>query len=303
MGETSIEWTDFSFNPWHGCQRVSPGCESCYAEAFAKRVGHGKRLPMIWGPRSERKFFGDAHWAEPLKWNRKAEKAGKRARVFCASMADVFEDREDLVEPRARLFRLIEDTSHLTWLLLTKRAEKIAALSPGHWMGGRTDTGWDGRWPKNVWIGTTVEDQRRAEERIPWLLEVPAAVRFISCEPLLGAADLRNVRPYYLPAEDHPHAPVILIDALAGHVKGPDEMLPHRVDWVIVGSESGPGARPMSTEWAASIVGQCRAAGVAVFTKQIANKADRKGGDPQHWPPGDWPREFPRVVAAMGGAT
>ena len=126
--ESKIEWTDHTFNPWWGCEKVSPGCAHCYADAFAKRLGHGTTRPKLWGPGSERKVASEAMWREPIKWNRSAEKAGKRARVFCASMADVFEDRPDLLVPRARLFRLVAATPHLDWLLLTKRPENAARL-------------------------------------------------------------------------------------------------------------------------------------------------------------------------------
>ncbi|HEY2512934.1 MAG TPA: DUF5131 family protein, partial [Polyangiaceae bacterium] len=116
VANSKIQWTDHTFNPWWGCQRVSPGCEHCYAEAFAKRTGHG-----VWGPTAQRRFFGEAHWKEPLKWNEAAKRSGQRARVFCASMADVFEDRWELEPHRARLAGLIRVTPHLDWLLLTKR--------------------------------------------------------------------------------------------------------------------------------------------------------------------------------------
>lgn len=121
--ETEIAWTDSTFNPWWGCQRVSPGCERCYAETFAKRVGL-----QVWGPKQERRFFGEKHWREPLRWNEQAAKAGARRRVFCASMADVFEERLDLAAARARLFGLIRLTPSLDWLLLTKRPENAARL-------------------------------------------------------------------------------------------------------------------------------------------------------------------------------
>ena len=111
--ETAISWCDHTFNPWWGCVRVSPACQHCYAETFSKRVGL-----KVWGPESDRRFFGPKHWAEPLKWNTAAVKAGVRRRVFCASMADVFEDRADLLNERLRLFQLIEDTPQLDWLLL-----------------------------------------------------------------------------------------------------------------------------------------------------------------------------------------
>lgn len=248
--DSKIEWTHHTFNPWWGCQRVSPGCEHCYAETFSKRVGL-----KLWGPTNERRFFGDKHWAEPLKWNRDAERSGERRRVFCASMADVLDDRPELVDPRARLQSLIIDTPWLVWLLLTKRPQNALRLLSEDFIPM-------GVWPANVWLGTTVEDQTRARERIPHLRDTDAPVRFLSCEPLLGPVTLSPVE-------------------LAG------------VHWVIVGSESGPGARPMAIEWARSLVNQCVDAGVPVHVKQIANPKDRKGGNPEHWPPGNWPRQYP----------
>lgn len=142
---SSIEWTDHTFNPWWGCARVSPACEHCYAETFSKRLGQ-----KIWGVRAERRFFGDPHWREPLKWDRRAAKIGERHRVFCGSMCDIFEDRRDLDVHRERLWRLMAETPNLDWLLLTKRPENVALMAP-----------WREPWPFNVWLGTTVEDQNR----------------------------------------------------------------------------------------------------------------------------------------------
>lgn len=239
MGETTgIAWCDHTFNPWWGCAHVSPGCVHCYAESLAKRYGND-----VWGKGGDRRFFGDKHWAEPLKWNAKAEAAGVRRRVFCGSMMDVFEDRPDLREPRSRLFRLIDGTPALDWLLLTKRPENVSELT-GHWkvMGQ----------PLNVWLGVSVEDQKRADERIPKLLEIQAAVRFLSCEPLVGPVDLEDIKLWH-PTVDAWH------DCLQGG---------SQIHWVIVGGESGPGRRPMNPEWSRSIWQQCRDAGVAFFGKQ-----------------------------------
>jgi protein gp37 len=217
---TKIEWADATFNPWWGCTRVSPACNHCYAEALAKRYGHG-----VWGKHADRRFFGDRHWAEPLKWNRRAERAGVRYRVFCASMADVFEDHDGLDEPRARLWDLIEATPHLDWMLLTKRPENINRMAPSRWAD---------RWPANVWAGTTTEDQQRADERLPHLLGVPAAIRFISYEPALGPLDLD----------------------------------PTGLQLVIAGGETGPGARPAHAAWFRAVRDRCVAAGVAFHFKQ-----------------------------------
>jgi protein gp37 len=137
MGKDSrIEWTHHTFNPWWGCVRVSAACDHCYADAWAKRLGED-----LWGPHSERRFFSDAHWKEPLKWNREAEADGVRRRVFCASMADVFENRKDLMPHRLRLLELIKSTPHLDWLLLTKRIHLVKRQLPR----GYT-------FPSNVWL-------------------------------------------------------------------------------------------------------------------------------------------------------
>lgn len=270
---SKIEWCDHTFNPWWGCAKVSPGCNHCYAEGVSARWGHD-----VWGVNADRRFFGDKHWAEPLKWNRQAEASGVHARVFSGSMCDVFEDREDLFQPRARLFDLIEATPWLDWLLLTKRPQNVSNLAA--WGGpGLRD------WPANVWLGTSVEDQRRADERIPRLLEVPARVRFLSAEPLLGPVDLST----YFAVEwmDSLGAPGTdenggygheMFATLSGRV-GPAGGL----HWVIVGGESGPGARPMHPQWARDIRDQCAAADVPFFFKQwgdwIPVASDRRDGD------------------------
>jgi protein gp37 len=166
-----ISWTIHTFNPWWGCTKISPGCTNCYAATFDKRVGGDN-----WKPGGERRFFPEKHWREPLKWNAEAKADGVRARVFCASMADVFEDHPALVDQRNRLPALIDATPHLDWLLLTKRPENILRLAP--WIPGR----------RNIWPGVTVENAEhvwRADE----LRKVDAAVRFISYEPALGPID------------------------------------------------------------------------------------------------------------------
>jgi protein gp37 len=229
MGKDSkIEWTHHTFNPWWGCIKVSPACKHCYAETWAKRVGMS-----LWGAGTDRRFFSDAHWQQPQRWNREAELAGERRRVFCASMADVFENRRDLDEARARLWPIIEGTPQLDWLLLTKRPQHIGRLAP-----------WRGSWPRNVWLGTTAETQRWATERVPRLLEHPAAIHFVSCEPLLGAIDLA---PWLSPPKREN----------AG------------LNWVIAGGESGSAnARPMNPQWAADLRDQCQTAAVPFHFKQ-----------------------------------
>jgi protein gp37 len=276
MSEHSkIAWTHHTFNPWWGCTKVSAGCANCYAEAMAARRW------VRWGDGEPRRFFDDQHWREPLRWNRRAERAGQRARVFCGSMCDVFERDghghidDDLHGARMRLYDVIEETPWLDWLLLTKRPENFAQMLP--WV----------KPPANVWLGVTAEDQERADERIPLLLETPAAVRFVSCEPLLGPVDLGAVR---------------LRD---GDALGPglfDRATGTHLDWVIVGGESGPRARPCCAKWIRDIIGQCRAAGTSCFVKQLGaitdaaiGIRDRAAADPAEWPEDLRVREMPEV--------
>jgi protein gp37 len=227
MGQNSkIEWTHHTFNPWWGCVRVSPACKHCYAESWAKRVG-----VEVWGKNSERRFFSDHHWAEPFKWNREAATARVRRRVFCASMADVFENRRDLDVWRAKLWPIIENTPWLDWLLLTKRPQHIGHLAP-----------WRERWPRNVWLGTTAESQKWANERVERLMRFPVTVRFASCEPLLGEVDLT---PWLAP-----------------------ESTGRGLNWVIAGGESGVKSRPMNPAWAESLRDQCEAVQVPFHFKQ-----------------------------------
>ncbi len=248
--KTGISWTDHTFNPWWGCVKVSPACVNCYAERDSNRYGF-----KVWGPESERRFFGPKHWEEPLRWNKKAVVDGVRRRVFCASMADVFEDRPDLVQSRADLFLTIEETPALDWLLLTKRPDNIRRLMP-KWWNGRP-------WP-NVWMGTTVENQEWADKRIPWLVDVPAVVRFISYEPACGPLDLTRLQ-LIRPIGNRPSA---WLNALTGHYVGPDDITPDRIHWVIAGGESGPKAKPSHPDWFRSVRNQCASAAVAFHFKQ-----------------------------------
>jgi len=285
MGEISgIAWTDATFNPWWGCTRVSPGCEHCYAETLAT----DRRKLKVWGVDAERKPMSDAYWREPAKWNRKAEAERVRKRVFCASMADVFETPperngqalEVQGKARERLWKLIAETPWLDWLLLTKRPHNVTTLAP-----------WGDRWPENVWLGVTAEDQKRADERISILLTIPAKVRFVSHEPALEDIDLfaflnTPLRNRSLAALKSPPMP--------------------GVDWVITGGESGPGARGFNPSWAKSIINQCRAAGIAPFVKQLGSNVldfsgrvtHRKGGDLTEWPLDLRVQEFPRNARA-----
>lgn len=278
MGENSgIQWTTHTFNPWVGCQRVSPGCEHCYAETYDKRVGGVPKKQRAdpdvpetrWGPKGKRTRTSPSNWRQPLKWDAAAKAAGERYRVFCSSLADVFEDRPDLAPWRLELLHLVFRTPQLDWLLLTKRPQNVLEMLRAAAADSTvSETTWqlkrwlDGTPPANVWLGTTVEDQRRANERIPELLKVPGTVRFLSCEPLLAHVDLSR----WLPLPD-----------VDGHcttcgLEHADHQCPPgfgHIDWVIIGGESGGGARPFALEWARDLVKQCRAAGVAPFVKQL----------------------------------
>ena len=221
---SDIEWTHHTFNPWWGCVKVSPACDHCYAEAWAKRTGSD-----VWGKDAPRRFFTEKHWAEPRQWNLDAKEKGIRYRVFCASMADVFEKKAGLDEWRKKLWDIIEQTPHLDWLLLTKRPQNVAKMVP-----------WGHTWPANVWLGTTVENQKWAETRIPHLLKIPAAVRFLSCEPLLGSVDLSKWHSSAAPT----------------------------IDWVIAGGESGAAARPMHPQWVKNLRDFCSKNKIAFHFKQ-----------------------------------
>ena len=219
---SKIEWTDHTFNPWWGCTKVSPACDHCYAEAWAKRIGLD-----IWSAGRPRRFLSDAYWGQPHRWNKEAEQTGRRVRVFCASMADVFEWKKGLAAWRQRLWTVIEETPFLDWLLLTKRPHLAGRLTP-----------WKDDWPDNVWLGTTVENQRWVDKRLPHLEESPARIRFLSCEPLLDEIQL-------------------------------DKWLRQKaVHWVIAGGESGPQARPSDPEWFYMLRDQCIAHATPFHFKQ-----------------------------------
>jgi protein gp37 len=266
MKNTGISWTTHTFNPWIGCTRVSAGCDYCYAEALNKRTGHTN-----WGTGAERRVTSDVYWLKPIKWNHIAELTGKRTRVFCASMADVF-DGEAPADARERLWKVIRATPFLDWQLLTKRPTNILRLLPADWLAGYT----------NVWLGVTAENREQAVRRISALRSIPTAIRFVSAEPLLedlGELDLEGI------------------------------------DWVIIGGESGAGARPFDVTWADHLIERSKLQGVKVFVKQLGRKPflngnelvvlngngrrDGHGGEPDLWPDVLKPlvlRQFPEVA-------
>lgn len=250
---TGIEWCDHTFNSWTGCTKVSSACDNCYAESWAKRSGI-----VQWGDHPRRRT-SESYWRQPIKWNRIAERDGIRRKVFCCSLADVFDNQVSSAW-REDLWRLIYGTPQLDWLLLTKRPQNIGKMLPNH--AGRP-------WPfPNVWLGTTVENQEEADRRIPHLLAVPSVVKFLSCEPLLGPIQFKDVPGF-------------------NRVN-----LSLRNWWVIVGGESGPKARPSNSDWFRSLRDQCGIAGVPIFIKQITEKGKKL--PVEKWPQGLFIREFPR---------
>ena len=254
MAENSnIEWTTHTFNPWIGCTKVSPACDHCYAESWDARGLQGGATR--WGPHAAR--TRTKTWGNPLRWNRQAEGAADRPRVFCASLADVFDNHPSILpEWRADLWAMIRLTPNLDWLLLTKRPQNIARFLPADWGAG---------YP-NVWLGTTVENQTEADRRIPHLLAIPAAIRFLSCEPLLGPVDLTVV-------EYHPG---FTCDALHGRCNDETWPVPGRLDWVITGGENARDFRPTKVDWVRSLRDQCAAAGVPFLFKQWSGRNQRE---------------------------
>ena len=241
-GETKIPWCDHTMNPWMGCTPVGPGCDNCYAEV------HCHRFHIEFGQDQLRVVTSDLYWERPYSWGLQASRNGVRAKVFCGSLCDVFDNRAP-DGARERLWQLIHDTPNLDWLLLTKRAPNIWKYLP---LNRRS----------NVWVGVTVENRKHGVPRMEHLKRIPAAVKFLSIEPLLedlGELDLTGI------------------------------------DWVICGAESGHGARPMALRWARNIRFQCIDQNVPFFMKQISAPWKRKNviEDLHLFPSGLQVRQFP----------
>jgi len=315
VSETSIEWTDATWNPVRGCTRVSPGCENCYAERQAARFrGPGGAYEGLVRTHAN----GEPRWTgeikllpeqldQPLRWRR-------QRRIFVNSMSDLFHEGvpDEFID---RTFAVMALATRHTFQILTKRPDRMLAYmqsrakSADFWKRA-VPNGYALEWEgislvpfplPNVWLGVSVENQATADERIPLLLQTPAAVRFLSVEPLLEAVDLNKAGALGLE---------VLPDGSAT-----DLYADNPVDWVIVGGESGPHARACNVAWIRSIVEQCKAVGCPVFVKQLGadpfvrNKSggmdrwrvghgdfyvrDRKGGDPNEWPEDLRVREFP----------
>lgn len=235
--DTGISWTDNTFNPVWGCTAVSLGCDHCYAESFDKRYGGDH-----WGKGFPRREFGDKHWNEPLKWEKDAARTGVKAKVFCASMADVMDD-EWPEGTRERLWALIDSTPNLIWQLLTKRPSRYGRYLPAAFKHD------------NVWLGTSAETQEYYDVRWPLLAEAANAMgmltTFISYEPALG--------------------PLTIVKRSRGgfHSGYPD--------WLIAGGESGPKRRPMNPEWAENIKKECEERGVSFWMKQFSALTPEQG--------------------------
>lgn len=271
MGDNSnIAWTDASWNAVTGCSRVSPGCENCYAEALSLRF---KRTPFPWTANhaKDNVQLHPDRLTLPLKWK-------KPRRIFVNSMSDLFHELvpDEFID---QMFAVMALTPHHTYQILTKRPERMRAyltqITTGHaYVRERVQDLWCNTyhkpglitWPlPNVWLGTSVEDQRRADERLSYLLRTPAAMRFLSCEPLLGPIDLWPMLASHGRCQSHgnyspePDSPC-----------DPCGCWPSRsvIDWVIVGGESGPHFRPMNLEWARALRDECAEGGVAYFYKQ-----------------------------------
>lgn len=275
---TKIEWCDHTFNPWEGCQKVGPGCDHCYAETRNARFAGG--TAVNWGPGAPRRRTSAANWRKPLQWNRDGTFYaihGRRQRVFCASLADVFDNEVDLLW-RRDLFRLIVDTPNLDWLLLTKRIGNVPVML--------RHIGVD-RLPDNVWLGATIVNQVEADRDIEKLLMTPARRRFLSMEPLLGPVDLRAwfdptgvccMQEMQSCADCPADAPWIHGPTTEYAEDGTGYSSPE-IDWVIVGGESGAGARPMHPEWARDLRNQCATYGVPFLFKQWGEWREPRAGE------------------------
>lgn len=281
--ETGIGWTDSTFNPWMGCTAVSPACDHCYAQTLVE--GRFKRAE--WGPGKPRARTSPANRKLPLQWEREHEafyrEHGRNRRVFCASLADVFDNE---VDPTWRddLFRLIAATPHLTWQLLTKRIGNVENMLAFALMSQPAPINPRSTWPwPNVWLGITVCNQQEADRDIPKLLAVPAAKRFLSIEPMLGAINLRLPTRKFLRSDGIACCNHCCngdrCDDPTHHERGRPEWAVHcpycrgtgkgkPIDWVIAGGESGPHAQPSHPDRFRSLRDQCAAAGVPFFFKQ-----------------------------------
>lgn len=319
MQQTSIEWTDFSVNVvrarnketgkvFNFCERVSPGCAKCYASRMAVRFG---LFDYIKSNREKVEFFLDEGKLRSILRRKKP------ARIFLEDTSDLFGDwvSDEWLD---KIFAVMAMTAHLTYQILTKRPERMATYLNNDCLEDRLTELWQDGDPdketwnlllpfSNVWLGVSVEDQQRADERIPHLLRCPTAVRWLSCEPLLRPVDLTSVRvPGRLPEWNVLTGERYFCGGLTCRSEGGHP----KIDWVVIGGESGPGARPCHLDWIRSLVRRCQEAGTPCFVKQVGARAlshtegelefylktrDHKGGDQAEWPEDLRVRQFPEV--------
>lgn len=264
---TKIEWATDTWNPITGCTPISEGCQNCYAKRMSKRLAGRCGYP------EDDPFAVTLHpdkLGQPLRWK-------KPRRVFVCSMGDLFHPDVDFSSIRRIWATMTTYPRQHTYLILTKRPERMKQFF--EWMEKQefqVETTWE-----NIWLGVTAENQQRADERIPILLQIPAAKRFVSIEPMLGPVDINRWTKETCTncggigrVPNHPHIPAHMCQ----RCKGTGKVSYPRFDWVICGGETGPGARPMHPDWVRSLRDQCQAAGVPFFFKSWGDwYPDRKG--------------------------
>ena len=286
---TAIEWADATFNPWMGCEPIGPGCDHCYAKRWVERFGDDFRRRQRTSP---------PNWRRPLAWDAKHAEFfadhGRRRRVFCASLADVF-DKKVPAEWRADLFNLIEQTLNLDWLLTTKRFGNVRRMVPPAWLQR-------GGWPTNVRLIITVVNQAEADRDIPKLLEL-GCPNGLSMEPLLGSVTLPKFCACgcCLPWERAVSDAMNGASALNRHQAEASVMTTLGIDWVIAGGESGPHARPMHPDWVRGLRDQCAAAGVPFLFKQWGEWTEVDTGLPAPLVAREGDPEFQRALAKHKG--
>jgi len=269
MGKTKIEWTDYTFNPWVGCHKISEGCANCYAE---RQMTRNTTWSNTWGPEvlTQRIPTADSNWRKPVRWNTQAKAQGKPLFVFSGSLCDIFEEHRDVTDSRSRLIELIDSTPHLIWLLLTKRPENVNDMVPPHWRMVP---------PENLWIGTSVENQKNAVNRLRHFRHINAVVKFVSYEPAIGPVSWSGWEPY--------------------------------LQWMIFGGESGARSRDANSRWAIMAKNWCERNGIPFFMKQMGtawavemqmSKQYPKGENFDAFPKELQVREVPEVVYQPKGS-